>query len=102
MSLIKGTFLEKSGVLKSEEVSSLVSEGDTCGMDDSVLSIDGEAFRVSERRQPTGMVSFDFAWLNGPDSGTYGVMVGLSAGEYSEAGGRALGQRYGQLCGRVP
>lgn len=41
------------------------------------FSIDGEMFRVTERRQPSGMMSYDFAWLNGPDGGTYGFTVGL-------------------------
>ncbi|XKH53995.1 hypothetical protein LG293_14885 [Citricoccus nitrophenolicus] len=47
-------------------------------MDDLEFSIDDELFRVSQRRQPTGMMSYDFAWLNGPDNGSYGFTVGLS------------------------
>lgn len=46
-------------------------------MGDLEFSIDGEMFRVSERRQSSGMMSYDFAWLNGPDGGTYGFTVGL-------------------------
>lgn len=40
------------------------------------LSILGERFRVSERVQPSGDMSYDFAWLNGPAEGTYGFTVG--------------------------
>lgn len=47
-------------------------------MEDLEFTIDDELFRVSERRQPSGMMSYDFAWLNGPDSGNYGFTVGLS------------------------
>ncbi|GAA1678529.1 hypothetical protein GCM10010977_18350 [Citricoccus zhacaiensis] len=47
-------------------------------MDDLEFSIDDELFRVSQRRQPTGMMSYDFAWLNGPDNGKYGFTVGFS------------------------
>ncbi len=47
-------------------------------MDDLKFSIDDELFRVSQRRQPTGMMSYDFEWLNGPDNGNYGFTVGLS------------------------
>jgi hypothetical protein len=48
-------------------------------MDDLEFSIDDELFRVTERRQSNGMMSYDFAWLNGPDGGTYGFTVGLSS-----------------------
>ncbi|MDQ0734782.1 hypothetical protein [Arthrobacter agilis] len=34
--------------------------------------VDDELFRVSERRQPSGALSYDFSWLNGPAEGTYG------------------------------
>lgn len=34
--------------------------------------VDGELFRISERRQPSGELSYDFSWLNGPGVGTYG------------------------------
>lgn len=48
-------------------------------MDDPEFSIDDELFRVTGRRQSNGMMSYDFAWLNGPDGGTYGFTVGLSS-----------------------
>ncbi|MCU1425754.1 MAG: hypothetical protein JWM51_2045 [Microbacteriaceae bacterium] len=41
-------------------------------MGDLEFSIDHELFRVSERTQPGGRLSYDFAWLNGPAEGTYG------------------------------
>lgn len=47
-------------------------------MDDFELSIDGELFRVSESNRPPGRLSYHFAWLNGPDEGTYGFTLGLS------------------------
>ena len=47
-------------------------------MDDLELSIDGELFRIRERNQPPGRLSYHFAWLNGPGDGTYGFFVGLS------------------------
>jgi hypothetical protein len=48
-------------------------------MDTLEFFVHGELFRVSERWQPSGMVSYDFAWLNGPNGGTYGFTVGLAA-----------------------
>lgn len=42
------------------------------------VRIDGELFRVSERIQPGGQMSYDFAWLNGPAEGTYGFTVGCA------------------------
>ena len=36
------------------------------------VSVDDELFRISERRQPSGALSYDFSWLNGPADGTYG------------------------------
>lgn len=44
-------------------------------MDDFEVSIDHELFRISERYQPSGSLSYDFAWLNGPAEGTYGFTV---------------------------
>lgn len=41
----------------------------------------GELFRVSERRQPDGALSYDFSWLNGPAGGTYGFTVAPSSGQ---------------------
>lgn len=46
-------------------------------MGDLESAIDGEMFRVTERRQSSGIMSYDFAWLHGPDGGTYGFTVGL-------------------------
>ncbi|MHA7146293.1 hypothetical protein ACX80U_16410 [Arthrobacter sp. TmT3-37] len=34
--------------------------------------VDGELFRISERRQPSGALNYDISWLNGPADGTYG------------------------------
>ncbi|MGJ9374318.1 hypothetical protein [Nesterenkonia sp. CF4.4] len=57
------------------------------------FTVDGEIFRVSERFQDDGRMSYDFAWLNGPADGTYGFTVGCSPlgarmtrGELMEAG----------------
>ncbi|GAB3544057.1 hypothetical protein GCM10027404_00110 [Arthrobacter tumbae] len=36
-------------------------------------------FRISERRQVSGAVSYDFEWLNGPNDGTYGFTIGSVA-----------------------
>lgn len=58
------------------------------GMSDLEFSIDGEMFRVSERRQSSGMMSYDFAWLNGPDGGAYGFTVGLQSAPGSEPNAR--------------
>lgn len=43
------------------------------------MIVQGEQFRVSERTQPDGATSYDFAWLNGPADGTYGFTVALSS-----------------------
>lgn len=40
------------------------------------ISVDDEVFLISERIHPGGEVSYDFTWLNGPASGTYGFTVG--------------------------
>ncbi|PCC27034.1 hypothetical protein CIK75_00030 [Glutamicibacter sp. BW78] len=45
-------------------------------MDNLEVSIDHEMFRISERYQPSGSLSYDFAWLNGPGKGTYGFTIG--------------------------
>lgn len=47
-------------------------------MDDFELSIGEELFRVSESNRPPGRLSYHFAWLNGPNDGTYGFTVGLT------------------------
>jgi hypothetical protein len=47
-------------------------------MDDIEISIDCELFCISERRDPDGLTSYDFTWLNGPNNGTYGFTIGLS------------------------
>ena len=41
-------------------------------VEDFEISVVGERFRVSERVQPSGQMSYDFSWLNGPADGTYG------------------------------
>ncbi len=51
------------------------------------VTIDGEAFRISERMQPTGEPSYDFTWLNGPLDGTYGFTVSRAG---SGNGGNAI------------
>ncbi|QYG11889.1 hypothetical protein KY497_00645 [Microbacterium sp. PAMC22086] len=43
--------------------------------------VQGELFRVSERTQPDGGMSYDFAWLNGPAGGTYGFTLAPSSGQ---------------------
>lgn len=48
-------------------------------MDPFDVTVDHEVFRVSERRQPGGLLSYDFLWLNGPADGTYGFTVGKFA-----------------------
>jgi hypothetical protein len=50
-------------------------------MDDFKISVDHELFRISERYQPDGRLSYDFSWLNGPADGTYGFTIGRSGGE---------------------
>lgn len=50
-------------------------------MDVFEISVDHELFRISERYQPDGRLSYDFAWLNGPADGTYGFTIALSGGE---------------------
>lgn len=49
-------------------------------MDHFDVVVQGELFRISERTQPDGTMSYDFAWLNGPAEGTYGFTVGRSSG----------------------
>ena len=49
-------------------------------MDHFEVVVQGELFRISERTQPGGTMSYDFAWLNGPADGTYGFTVGRSSG----------------------
>ncbi|WP_104110562.1 hypothetical protein [Arthrobacter sp. N199823] len=50
-------------------------------MDDFEISVDHELFRISERYQPDGRLSYDFSWLNGPVDGTYGFTIGRRGGE---------------------
>ncbi|MFJ6001845.1 hypothetical protein [Arthrobacter sp. NPDC092385] len=42
------------------------------------VTVEHEVFRISERRQPNGALSYDFLWINGPADGTYGFTVGRS------------------------
>jgi hypothetical protein len=49
-------------------------------MDEFEVVVQGELFRISQRTQPDGALSYDFAWLNGPAEGTYGFTVGRSLG----------------------
>lgn len=49
------------------------------------FSVDGERFRVSERRGPRGSLSYDFAWINGPAQGGYGFTVGRSVADEASA-----------------
>ncbi|WP_394253100.1 hypothetical protein [Arthrobacter pityocampae] len=48
-------------------------------MDSFKVTVDHEVFRVSERRQPGGALSYDFVWLNGPADGTYAFTVQRTA-----------------------
>lgn len=59
-------------------------------MEDLELSVDNELFRISERRQPNEMMSYDFAWLNGPNDGTYGFTVGIVAAGSDATGSDAV------------
>ena len=54
-------------------------------MDPFEVTVRGERFRISERTQPSGETSYDFAWLNGPAAGTYGFTVGRSSGRFDAA-----------------
>jgi hypothetical protein len=53
-------------------------------MGDLELSIDGELFVVTKRRQPGGALSYDFAWRNGPADGSYGFTASFGAEVSSE------------------
>ncbi len=53
-------------------------------MDEFEISIDHELFRISERYQPDGRLSYDFSWLNGPADGTYGFTIGRRGGEVTQ------------------
>ena len=58
-------------------------------MDALEISVELELFRVTERRQPDGRLSYDFDWLNGPAGGTYGFtasIAGISADAETAAG----------------
>jgi len=46
-------------------------------MDSFEVSVDGELFRISERREPGETLGYDFSWLNGPAEGTYGFSLGF-------------------------
>lgn len=54
-------------------------------MDPFDVSIDGGVFRISERRQPGGALSYDVAWIDGPADGTYGFTVGRFVGRSAPA-----------------
>jgi hypothetical protein len=42
------------------------------------ITVDHEIFRVTERGQPDGRLSYDFDWLNGPAEGSYGFTASLA------------------------
>ncbi|WP_104181824.1 hypothetical protein [Arthrobacter sp. B0490] len=48
-------------------------------MKPSEVTVDDELFRISEKKQPDGVLGYDVSWLNGPASGTYGFTVGKCA-----------------------
>ena len=50
-------------------------------MDSFEVEIRGELFRISERIQPGGAMSYDLNWLNGPAGGTYGFTVARSSAQ---------------------
>lgn len=54
-------------------------------MDSFEVFVDGELFRISERRDSNATISYDFSWLNGPANGTYGFSVGLVANHSVDA-----------------
>ena len=60
-------------------------------MDPFEIVVQGELFRVSERTQPDGGMSYDFAWRNGPAEGTYGFTMGGSAATAEELVAAARG-----------
>ncbi|MFJ6001282.1 hypothetical protein [Arthrobacter sp. NPDC092385] len=47
-------------------------------MDSFDVTVEHGVFRVSERRQSGGALSYDLLWVNGPSGGTYGFTVGRS------------------------
>ncbi len=55
-------------------------------MDPFEVSVDGELFRISERRGPSTPITYDFTWLNGPANGTYGFSIGAIAIHSEETG----------------
>lgn len=69
------------------------------------ISVDGELFRISQRRGAEGSVGYDFSWLNGPAGGTYGFSVGgvivgdASADEAIEASTFSRDQLIAQVQG---
>ncbi|WP_043440782.1 hypothetical protein [Arthrobacter sp. L77] len=66
------------------------------------VTVEGELFRISERRQPSGALSYDIAWLNGPAERTYVFTVGKftvgSGGHTSDAEARMTDE---ELLGEV-
>lgn len=48
-------------------------------MDSFEVSVDGELFRISERRESSTAITYEFTWLNGPANGTYGFAIGAVA-----------------------
>jgi hypothetical protein len=60
-------------------------------MDPFEVVVQGELFRISERTQPDGGTSYDFAWLNGPAGGTYGFTIGGSTAAAKELVAAARG-----------
>ena len=68
-------------------------------MDPFELVVRGELFRISERIQPGGAMSYDFAWLNGPAEGTYGFTVGRSSGRTRTAAKELVRQARGFVDG---
>lgn len=53
-------------------------------MDAFEISVAGELFRVNERTQPNGQMSYDFGWLNGPADGTYGFTLAFVVARHGE------------------
>ncbi|WP_247826834.1 hypothetical protein [Arthrobacter antioxidans] len=56
------------------------------------VTVECELFRISERRQPGGALSYDIAWLDGPTERAYVFTVGKftvgSEGHTSDAEAR--------------
>lgn len=65
------------------------------------VTVDEELFRISERRQPSGALSYDFSWVNGPADGTYGFTVNRFVAGSAETSTSASSMRRDELVEEV-